>query len=214
MAEIPHFLRITRALALGALAGPLSHCATSTAQNQAPPSAGSQTAAARTPQIAEAPQGGGLCRAGTEGHYRLEGRELVACRCEQGPRSNLREGPPAGAARSRRWQCTTLDVQQGSLHEQPCNEGDATRNDTGQNTSVQCTCVEEALVARWACTSFTRIAGGLDGQPCREPRQGRGDDPSSPNRACICVAHETGAEYACYQTLALAPGPLPPPEWS
>lgn len=155
MLESPHFLRLTRALALGALAAPALQCAPAETQHgtSAVASSGSQRGASNDAQPSTLPRTAEPCRAGSARHDRVEGREFIVCGCEA------------------------------------------------------------SEVPRWSCTSFPRIAGGLDAQPCAEPSQVRGDDPPYPNQLCMCVANGARAEYACYQTIAMAPGPLPPPEW-
>jgi hypothetical protein len=175
MTEAPHFIRLTRALALGALAAPALQCAPTVTQSAQvahspaperasgaqPQSAAPQnnvtpsTPTSSTASAADAPRTGAICELGGTVNNRADGRTLHMCYCQV-------QGDEPGQLPSR-WTCTPHERSVGGLDGQPCEELDADRADAdGQSPGNLCVCVAKGARLEYACyRAFNVMAGPL-----------------------------------------------------
>lgn len=171
MLEAPHFLRLTRALALGALAAPALHCTPSATVAQPAPNARADSEprarSPRPPQDAPVnngtataladgvPRTGNVCTAGGTMDYRAEGRTLIACQCQIPAEQD--DATPS------RWICSTHERASVGLDGQACEQLDATRPDEGNpSAGSRCVCVANGDRREYACyLAFNVMAGPL-----------------------------------------------------
>lgn len=180
MTNVPHFLRLARALSLGAVAGPLMCCAPAAtqlaptaAQPTAEPSSGTQSPAdsplGATPQsssprptesASSLPRTGALCDAGGSVHRYAEGSTLQRCHCVM-PTTR-------GDTTPSRWQCTPTARSTGGLDGQPCATLGSDHADTGARAATNlCYCVLNGTRQEHACFhAYNVMAGPLAPPEC------------------------------------------------
>lgn len=204
MREAPHYLRLSRALALGALASPLVHCmptqtqgAAGIAQRAPDPNSGSRTQHDRSPQ--DAARAGDVRESPTlDSAAEADPTEVVAGQSSRFAHAEVSSQPTQDGATCAR--SGTLRVHSAGRALQRC----------------QCQVQGERpgqLPPRWRCTTNTRLAGGIDGQSCEVLGVTDSDTGRfAEENLCVCVASAGRQEHACYHAFDVTAGPLAPPE--
>jgi hypothetical protein len=175
MTETPKFLRFARALAVGAAASTaLLQCTPAATTPTSEPSSGSSTSepsSGSSPQPLETttPTGtataiaGALVRTGDRcelvgtAHYRIEGRSLISCGCDEST------GPNGATARA--WVCTSFERSAGGLDGRECSDVNESRNDDGGPPGNLCFCVATAQRPELACYHAFQMAAGPQAPP-------------------------------------------------